>query len=226
MGLSLVALGVLNLFALIELIKSFAGVELPWGTYEYGPEMYEALAGYGLGGSSIALFARVGGGIYTKAADVGADLSGKVDNAINEDDPRNPACIADNVGDNVGDIAGMGADLFGSFAESTVAALVIAAKGIADTEKQIPSLAENFTSLYFPVLISSSGIIVGVITMMLVLSLIPKLTKDGEYLPGIENTLKGSLIISTILQTPVVIALAIYALPETFMLPSGEATAL
>merc|ERR1719162_1847681 len=89
--------------------------------------MYEAIAGYGLGGSSIALFGRVGGGIYTKAADVGADLSGKNDYGLEEDDYRNPACIADNVGDNVGDIAGMGADLFGSFAESTCAALVLAA---------------------------------------------------------------------------------------------------
>ena len=75
--------------------------------------MYEAIAGYGLGGSSIALFGRVGGGIYTKAADVGADPSGKNDYGLEEDDYRNPACIADNVGDNVGDIASMGADLFG-----------------------------------------------------------------------------------------------------------------
>merc|ERR1719428_2512133 len=93
-----------------------------------GVNMWEALAGYGLGGSCIALFARVGGGIYTKAADVGADLSGKNKYNLNEDDWRNPACIADNVGDNVGDVAGMGADLFGSFAESTVAAMVIAAR--------------------------------------------------------------------------------------------------
>merc|ERR1719343_1628598 len=87
--------------------------------------LWQNLAGYGLGGSSVALFARVGGGIYTKAADVGADLSGKNEYGMDEDDPRNPAVIADNVGDNVGDIAGMGADLFGSFAESTCAALVI-----------------------------------------------------------------------------------------------------
>jgi Na+/H+-translocating membrane pyrophosphatase len=87
--------------------------------------MMEAIAGYGLGGSTVALFARVGGGIYTKAADVGADLVGKMEFDLPEDSPKNPATIADNVGDNVGDIAGMGADLFGSFAESTCAALVI-----------------------------------------------------------------------------------------------------
>lgn len=94
---------------------------------KYFKMMYESIAGYGLGGSSIALFGRVGGGIYTKAADVGADLVGKVENSMNEDSPRNPGTIADNVGDNVGDVAGMGADLFGSFAESSSATLVVAA---------------------------------------------------------------------------------------------------
>merc|ERR550514_2081570 len=121
--------------------------------------LYEALAGYGLGGSSIALFGRVGGGIYTKAADVGADLSGKNEWGLEEDDPRNPGCVADNVGDNVGDIAGMGADLFGSFAESTCAALVLGSAG---------DLYQYHSSMMYPVLISSCGIVVGIITVALV----------------------------------------------------------
>ncbi len=90
------------------------------------------MAGYGLGGSTIAMFARVGGGIYTKAADLGSDLVGKVEQNLPEDSPKNPATIADNVGDNVGDVAGMGADLFGSFAESTCAALVISCSSICN----------------------------------------------------------------------------------------------
>jgi inorganic pyrophosphatase len=116
MGLSLVSIGVLALYVIVKVFNS--GV---MGLDEGGDleKMYDAIAGFGLGGSSIALFGRVGGGIYTKAADVGADLSGKNEYGMDEDDPRNPACIADNVGDNVGDVAGMGADLFGSFAEST-----------------------------------------------------------------------------------------------------------
>merc|ERR1711871_432294 len=149
-GLSLVSIGLLGLFGLIKIFQSTSGLD--------GAELYEAIAGYGLGGSAIALFGRVGGGIYTKAADVGADLSGKIDEGMDEDDERNPACIADNVGDNVGDIAGMGADLFGSFAESTVAALVIAAGSINSCGDASPPIAHNFSALFFPVLVSSSGI--------------------------------------------------------------------
>merc|ERR1719394_54931 len=150
MGLSLVSIGVLALWALILFFKRYMSFESP-------EAMYEAIAGYGLGGSSIALFGRVGGGIYTKAADVGADLSGKNDYGLDEDDYRNPACIADNVGDNVGDIAGMGADLFGSFAESTCAALVLAASS--------PDLRSAWCGQMDPVLISSMGIVVGLLTL-------------------------------------------------------------
>lgn len=109
--------------------------------------MFQAVAGYGLGGSTVALFARVGGGIYTKAADVGADLVGKLEEGLPEDSPRNPATIADNVGDNVGDIAGMGADLFGSFAESTCAALVV-----------FSTTNPDLGSLLYPLMITSFGI--------------------------------------------------------------------
>jgi Na+/H+-translocating membrane pyrophosphatase len=106
MGFALTGLGILVLyFTLLCFYPSFSQSE--WTL------LMDAVSGYGLGGSSIALFGRVGGGIYTKAADVGADLVGKVVHGIPEDDPRNPATIADNVGDNVGDVAGMGADLFG-----------------------------------------------------------------------------------------------------------------
>jgi len=198
MGLSLVSLGILALFGLVVGFQSY---------FEFGnaEEMYEAIAGYGLGGSCIALFGRVGGGIYTKAADVGADLSGKNDYGLEEDDYRNPACIADNVGDNVGDIAGMGADLFGSFAEATCAALVLAAA--AD------GLKDSWASLMYPVLISSTGVVVGVLTLKLQAAIYP--VKNQE---DVEKALKGILVISTLLMTPVIIALSFFCLPAEFSL--------
>jgi len=122
MGFALTSLGLLVLALLMVLYTN-----LYIKTYSDYTHLYECIAGYGLGGSTIALFGRVGGGIFTKAADVGADLVGKLEEDFPEDSPNNPATIADNVGDNVGDIAGMGADLFGSFAEATCAALVVAA---------------------------------------------------------------------------------------------------
>jgi len=201
MGLSLVSIGVVALFGLVVGFKRFYDFDTPQA-------MFEAIAGYGLGGSSIALFGRVGGGIYTKAADVGADLSGKNDYGLEEDDYRNPACIADNVGDNVGDIAGMGADLFGSFAESTCAALVLAGSS--------PDLASRWCALMYPVLISSTGIVVGLLTLLLQSCIYP--VRD---MPSVEKALKGILVISTILMTPVVVALSKYCLPETFSMGEG-----
>jgi len=122
--------------------------------------LFELVAGYGLGGSSVALFGRVGGGIYTKAADVGADLVGKVLKDLKEDDPSNPGTIADNVGDNVGDIAGMGADLFGSLAESTCAALVVSATSA--------ELCLKANALYFPLMVTASGIVASFISVLFV----------------------------------------------------------
>ena len=126
MGLSVAALGLLGIGALYTLLASDA---IP-GTNDL-PRFAEIISGFAMGASSIALFARVGGGIFTKAADVGADLVGKVEAGIPEDDPRNPATIADNVGDNVGDVAGMGADIFESYVGSIVATIAIGATSTA-----------------------------------------------------------------------------------------------
>jgi K(+)-stimulated pyrophosphate-energized sodium pump len=122
MGLGVSGLAVLGLGGLFILIKSYLA---PDGDAAGMLRTIEVLTGFSLGAESIALFARVGGGIYTKAADVGADLVGKVEAGIPEDDPRNPATIADNVGDNVGDVAGMGADLFGSYVATVLATMVL-----------------------------------------------------------------------------------------------------
>lgn len=151
MGFSSVALALCVLLTIMLIFISIMNPVAAVGSENSYATLMELLAGYGLGGSSMALFGRVGGGIYTKAADVGADLVGKVEEGLAEDSPSNPATIADNVGDNVGDIAGMGADLFGSFAESTCAALVVMAS--------TPDFAANPQYLYFPLMISAVGII-------------------------------------------------------------------
>ena len=122
MGMGVSGLAVLGLGGLFLILKHYFS---PTGDAEGMLRTIEILTGFSLGAESIALFARVGGGIYTKAADVGADLVGKVEAGIPEDDPRNPATIADNVGDNVGDVAGMGADLFGSYVATVLATMVL-----------------------------------------------------------------------------------------------------
>ena len=152
MGLGVVGLGVLGLSGLF-LIYSGQGWELG--------EVLNVLSGFSLGASSIALFARVGGGIYTKAADVGADLVGKVEAGIPEDHPLNPATIADNVGDNVGDVAGMGADLFESYVGSIIGTMVL---GAAFT--QIPAFQGAFDGLgavYLPLVLAAVGILMSII---------------------------------------------------------------
>ncbi|MES1223037.1 MAG: sodium-translocating pyrophosphatase, partial [Bacteroidota bacterium] len=162
MGMGVAGLAVLGLGGLfIVLIKIFAP-----GAFSTSHEVAKAveiLTGFSLGAESIALFARVGGGIYTKAADVGADLVGKVEAGIPEDDPRNPATIADNVGDNVGDVAGMGADLFGSYVATVLATIVL---GHEVTNIDGTPLADGymgFSPILLPMLIAGVGIIFSII---------------------------------------------------------------
>ena len=126
----------------------------------------ECVTGFGLGASSMALFGRVGGGIYTKAADVGADLVGKVEAGIPEDDPRNPAVIADNVGDNVGDVAGMGSDLFESYVGSLISAITLAAVAVKGASEMATFNTE--TAAIFPLIISAVGILASIIGIMCV----------------------------------------------------------
>lgn len=178
MGLGVAGLAVLGLTAFFILFfqlfmnGEWAATEFMGETRTAGDLMtivLETLAGFSLGAESIALFARVGGGIYTKAADVGADLVGKVEAGIPEDDPRNPATIADNVGDNVGDVAGMGADLFGSYVATVLAAMVLGNYVIRDMGGDITS--EGFGGIgpiLLPMAIAGVGIIISVIGTMLV----------------------------------------------------------
>ncbi len=167
MGLGVAGLAVLGLTAFfIFFFWFFMGSE--WTNTMDMTIVLETLAGFSLGAESIALFARVGGGIYTKAADVGADLVGKVEAGIPEDDPRNPATIADNVGDNVGDVAGMGADLFGSYVATVLAAMVLGNYVIKDMGGAISDGFGGIGPILLPMAIAGAGIIISVIGTMLV----------------------------------------------------------
>jgi len=217
MGLFLCGCGNLALFVMIVIFRA----EGIFGNRtDSTTALYEALAGFGLGGSAIALFGRVGGGIYTKAADVGADLAGKNEWGLDEDDPRNPACIADNVGDNVGDVAGMGADLFGSFAEATCAALIIAgASGDVDNNAG-KAINMDFGAMMYPLILSSAGIIVSIITLFLCRKVIFKISDHVDS--SVERALKGILIVSTLLATPFAFGLAFLCMPPSFRVEAGH----
>ncbi len=182
-GLSILMIIYLKVFG--EAIESVADTVLP------------IISGFSLGASSIALFARVGGGIYTKAADVGADLVGKVEAGIPEDDPRNPATIADNVGDNVGDVAGMGADLFESYVGAIVSAMVLGAS------------AGNLSLVLLPLLLAGVGILVSVAGTFLV-----RTKEGGNPQTALNLGTFGAGIAMAVLSYPIVVN----SVPETFML--------
>ncbi|WP_412983801.1 sodium-translocating pyrophosphatase [Pontimicrobium sp. IMCC45349] len=169
MGLGVAGLAVLGLSLFFWIfLGQFMGQDASF--YDNMTMVLETLAGFSLGAESIALFARVGGGIYTKAADVGADLVGKVEAGIPEDDPRNPATIADNVGDNVGDVAGMGADLFGSYVATVLAAMVLGnyiIKDMADSGVVLETF-NGMGPILLPLVIAGVGILASIIGTFLV----------------------------------------------------------
>jgi len=167
--------------------------------------LFELVAGYGLGGSSVALFGRVGGGIYTKAADVGADLVGKNLHDLKEDDINNPGTIADNVGDNVGDIAGMGSDLFGSLAESTCAALVVSATSY--------ELIQHTDALFFPLAVTASGVIGSFISVWFI-------HLETTEVRTVQRILITQIGLSTLFMTFTVIP-AMFLIPESFTFFGG-----
>jgi len=162
MGLGVAGLAVFGLSILFILLFQYF-MDGTWTSNEDMTIILEALAGFSLGAESIALFARVGGGIYTKAADVGADLVGKIEAGIPEDDPRNPATIADNVGDNVGDVAGMGADLFGSYVATVLASMVLGNYVIRDMGGSINDAFNGIGPILLPLIIAGAGILFSII---------------------------------------------------------------
>ncbi len=212
MGLGVAGLAVLGLTAFfIFFFWFFMGSE--WTNTMDMTIVLETLAGFSLGAESIALFARVGGGIYTKAADVGADLVGKVEAGIPEDDPRNPATIADNVGDNVGDVAGMGADLFGSYVATVLAAMVLGNYVIKDMGGSIADGFGGIGPILLPMAIAGVGIIISIIGTMLV-----KISSNEAK----EDKVMGALNIgnwtSIILVAIACFGLCIWMLPETMQM--------
>ena len=211
MGLGVSGLAVLGLGSLFLILKHFFA---PTGDAAGMLRTIEVLTGFSLGAESIALFARVGGGIYTKAADVGADLVGKVEAGIPEDDPRNPATIADNVGDNVGDVAGMGADLFGSYVATVLATMVLG------RETTAVDAFGGLSPILLPMLIAAMGIIFSIIATFFV-----KISDSaGLSTQKVQNALNmgnwGSMVLAAI----GCYFLVNYLLPDTMTLRNHEFT--
>ena len=212
MGLGVAGLAVLGLTAFfIGFFYLFMGGE--WTNTADMTIVLEALAGFSLGAESIALFARVGGGIYTKAADVGADLAGKVQADIPEDDPRNPATIADNVGDNVGDVAGMGADLFGSYVATVLAAMVLGNYVIEDMGGAIQDAFGGIGPILLPMSIAGVGIIISLIGTLLV-----KIYSNDAKEADVQKALNIGNWASIIMVAAACYGLATWMLPETMQM--------
>lgn len=211
MGMGVAGLAVLGLGTLFLIIKQIFAPDAHVNSEEM-ERTIEILTGFSLGAESIALFARVGGGIYTKAADVGADLVGKVEAGIPEDDPRNPATIADNVGDNVGDVAGMGADLFGSYVATVLATMVLGRETVSE------DAFGGFAPILLPMLIAGTGIIFSIIGTLFVR------INDNEdsSTSSVQNALNlgnwGSIVITAISSY----FLVNYLLPDKMILRGHE----
>ncbi len=215
MGMGVAGLAVLGLGSLFIIVRQIFAGDAGVNSAEM-LQAIEVLTGFSLGAESIALFARVGGGIYTKAADVGADLVGKVEAGIPEDDPRNPATIADNVGDNVGDVAGMGADLFGSYVATVLATIVLGQQTIVIGDDGIGGLSP----ILLPMLIAGVGILFSIVATFFV-----KITdKVGMTTQHVQKALNmgnwGSIILTGIASA----ALVYFILPENMQLRGHEFT--
>lgn len=213
MGMGVAGLAVLGLGALYLIIKQIFAPHSPVDSHEM-EKTIEILTGFSLGAESIALFARVGGGIYTKAADVGADLVGKVEAGIPEDDPRNPATIADNVGDNVGDVAGMGADLFGSYVATVLATMVLGRETVSVDD------FGGFAPILLPMLIAGTGILFSIVGTFFV-----KISdNEGASTSNVQNALNLGNWSSIIITAIASYFLVTYLLPEKMVLRGFEFT--
>jgi K(+)-stimulated pyrophosphate-energized sodium pump len=213
MGLGVAGLAVLGLGGLFIILKSIFAPQAEVNSEEM-LRTIEVLTGFSLGAESIALFARVGGGIYTKAADVGADLVGKVEAGIPEDDPRNPATIADNVGDNVGDVAGMGADLFGSYVATVLATMVLGQETVSQ---------DNFggmSPILLPMMIAGTGILFSIIATFFV-----RISENASVSTvSVQKALNMGNWGSIVLTAFASIGLVYFILPETMVLRNIEFT--